>query len=154
MAGRYKLLQKIGEGGFGVVFLAEQGQPVRRQVALKVIKPGMDTAVVIARFEQERQALAVMDHPNIAKVYDAGATASGRPFFVMELVHGVPVTEFCDRNHLPAEHRLRLFAAVCHAVQHAHSRASSTGTPPSMLGDPRRGSVPGDRLGATTGAHD
>jgi serine/threonine protein kinase/tetratricopeptide (TPR) repeat protein len=122
VAGRYKLLQEIGEGGFGVVYLAEQEHPVRRRVALKVIKPGMDTAAVIARFEAERQALALMDHPNIAKVYDAGATAAGRPFFAMELVQGVPVTDFCDRTHLPAERRLRLFADVCHAVQHAHTK--------------------------------
>ena len=98
--GPYKLLEQIGEGGFGVVFMAEQTQPVRRKVALKVLKPGMDTRQVVARFEAERQALALMDHPNIAKVFDAGATASGRPYFVMELVRGVPITEFCDQNHL------------------------------------------------------
>jgi serine/threonine protein kinase/tetratricopeptide (TPR) repeat protein len=120
--GPYKLLQQIGEGGFGVVFMAEQMQPVRRTVALKVIKPGMDTAQVIARFESERQALALMDHPHIAKVLDAGATESGRPYFVMELVKGVPITEFCDRNHLPPEARLRLFLDVCHAIQHAHHK--------------------------------
>src|SRR4051794_28791394 len=99
--GPYKLLQKIGEGGFGSVFMAEQAQPVRRTVALKIIKPGMDTREVIARFESERQALALMDHPNIARVLEAGATESGRPYFVMELVKGVPITEFADRNHLP-----------------------------------------------------
>ena len=104
--GPYKLLQQIGEGGMGVVFMAEQQQPVRRTVALKIIKAGMDTAEVIARFEAERQALALMDHPNIAKVLDAGATQSGRPYFVMELVRGVPITEFCDRNHMPADARL------------------------------------------------
>src|SRR5207253_4992043 len=115
--GPYKLLQKIGEGGFGVVFMAEQTQPLRRLVALKIIKPGMDTAQVMARFESERQALAIMDHPNIAKVLDAGATESGRPYFVMELVKGVPITEFCDKNHLPAAERLKLFIDVCHAIQ-------------------------------------
>jgi serine/threonine protein kinase len=118
----YKLLQKIGEGGFGVVYMAEQTQPVRRMVALKIIKPGMDTAQVIARFEAERQALALMDHPHIAKVFDAGATDSGRPYFVMELVKGVPITAFCDQNHLAPEVRLRLFLDVCHAIQHAHHK--------------------------------
>jgi serine/threonine protein kinase/predicted esterase len=120
--GPYKLLQQIGEGGFGVVFMAEQEQPVRRLVALKIIKPGMDTRDVIARLESERQALALMDHPNIARVLDAGATDSGRPYFVMELVKGVPITEFCDRNHLPTEKRLELFITVCQAIQHAHQK--------------------------------
>ena len=120
--GPYKLLQQIGEGGFGVVYMAEQEKPVRRTVALKVIKPGMDTAQVIARFESERQALAIMDHPNIAKVHDAGATECGRPYFVMELVKGVPITEFCDKNHSPLEARLKLFIDVCHAIQHAHHK--------------------------------
>ena len=120
--GPYKLLEQIGEGGFGVVFMAEQTQPVRRKVALKVIKPGMDTRQVIARFEAERQALAIMDHPNIAKVLDGGATASGRPYFVMELVKGVPITEFCDQNHLTPRQRLELFVPVCQAVQHAHQK--------------------------------
>ncbi len=120
--GSYKLLQQIGEGGFGVVFMAEQERPVRRMVALKIIKPGMDTAAVIARFESERQALALMDHPNIAKVLEAGATDSGRPYFVMELVKGVPITEFCDKNHLRPEARLKLFIDVCHAIQHAHHK--------------------------------
>jgi serine/threonine protein kinase/tetratricopeptide (TPR) repeat protein len=120
--GPYKLLQEIGEGGFGVVYMAEQDKPVRRMVALKIVKPGMDTAQVIARFESERQALALMDHPHIAKVFDAGATESGRPYFVMELIRGVPITEFCDKNHLPPEARLKLFIAVCHAVQHAHHK--------------------------------
>jgi tetratricopeptide (TPR) repeat protein len=122
MIGPYKLLQQIGEGGFGVVFLAEQEQPIRRKVALKVLKPGMDTKQVIARFESERQALALMDHPNITRVLDAGATDSGRPYFVMELVKGVPITEFCDKNHLAPEARLKLFINVCHAIQHAHQK--------------------------------
>jgi tetratricopeptide (TPR) repeat protein len=120
--GRYKLLEQIGEGGFGVVFMAEQEEPVRRKVALKIIKPGMDTKEVIARFEAERQALAIMDHPNIAKVLDAGATESGRPYFVMELVRGIPITTFCDQNSLSTRERLELFASVCQAVQHAHQK--------------------------------
>ena len=120
--GRYKLLEQIGEGGFGVVFMAEQEEPVRRKVALKIIKPGMDTKEVIARFEAERQALAMMDHPNIAKVLDAGATESGRPYFVMELVRGVPITDFCDQNSLTTRERLELFVSVCQAVQHAHQK--------------------------------
>jgi serine/threonine protein kinase/tetratricopeptide (TPR) repeat protein len=120
--GRYKLLEQIGEGGCGVVFMAEQEEPVRRRVALKIIKPGMDSKSVIARFEAERQALALMDHPNIAKVFDAGATESGRPFFVMELVRGVKITDYCDRNSLTTEERLKLFIQVCHAVQHAHQK--------------------------------
>src|SRR5207247_8302740 len=98
--GPYKLLQQIGEGGMGVVYMAEQTEPVRRKVALKIIKPGMDSAQVIARFEAERQALALMDHQNIARVLDGGATASGRPYFVMELVHGIPITKFCDDQQL------------------------------------------------------
>ena len=120
--GPYKLLQQIGEGGFGAVFMAEQTEPIRRRVALKVIKLGMDTRQVVARFEQERQALAVMDHPNIAKVFDAGATESGRPYFVMELVKGQPITEYCDRQGLSIPERLELFSQVCHAVQHAHTK--------------------------------
>ncbi len=120
--GRYELLETIGEGGFGIVFRAQQREPVRRQVALKVIKLGMDTRAVIARFEAERQALAMMDHPAIAKVFDAGSTAAGRPYFVMELVHGVPITEYCDAQHLNTGERLRLFIHVCHAVQHAHQK--------------------------------
>jgi WD40 repeat protein/serine/threonine protein kinase len=120
--GTYKLLEQIGEGGFGVVFMAEQTRPVRRKVALKVLKPGMDSRQVIARFEAERQALAIMDHPNIAKVYDGGVTPSGRPYFVMELVKGVPVTDFCDQDHLTPRERLELFASACQAVQHAHQK--------------------------------
>src|SRR5580700_10828347 len=120
--GPYKLLQQIGQGGFGVVYMAEQEKPVRRVVALKIIKPGMDTREVIARFESERQALALMDHHNIAKVLDAGATASGHPYFIMELVKGVPITEFCDKKHSPPDVRLKLFVDVCHAIQHAHHK--------------------------------
>ena len=120
--GRYKILQKIGEGGFGIVYMAEQTQPVRRKVALKVIKPGMDSDAVIARFEAERQALALMEHPNIARVFDGGATEEGRPYFVMELVKGVPITEYCDENRLPTQARLELFQDVCRAVQHAHQK--------------------------------
>jgi WD40 repeat protein/serine/threonine protein kinase len=122
VVGPYKLLEQIGEGGFGVVFLAEQTQPVRRKVALKVLKPGMDTRQVVARFEAERQALALMDHPHIAKVLEGGATPSGRPYFVMELVRGVPITDFCDHNHLTPRQRLELFIPVCQAVQHAHQK--------------------------------
>ena len=119
---RYKILQQIGEGGFGVVYMAEQLKPVRRKVAVKVIKAGMDTKEVIARIEAERQALALMDHPNIARVLDAGETETGRPFFAMELVKGVSITEFCDTNKLPARDRLDLFTEVCRAVQHAHQK--------------------------------
>jgi tetratricopeptide (TPR) repeat protein len=120
--GRYKLLEKIGEGGFGIVFMAEQVEPVQRKVALKIIKAGMDTREVIARFEAERQALAMMDHPNIARVLDAGATEAGRPYFVMELVHGIAITEYCDQKHLATHERLQLFIKVCQAVQHAHQK--------------------------------
>jgi serine/threonine protein kinase/tetratricopeptide (TPR) repeat protein len=120
--GRYKLLQQIGEGGCGVVYMAEQEEPVRRRVALKVIKLGMDTKSVIARFEAERQALALMDHPNIAKVLDAGATETGRPYFVMELVRGIKITDYCDQNNLSTRERLDLFMQVCRAIQHAHQK--------------------------------
>jgi serine/threonine-protein kinase len=120
--GPYKLMEQIGEGGMGLVFVAEQQQPVRRMVALKVIKPGMDTRQVIARFEAERQALAIMDHPNIAQVHDGGTTPTGRPYFVMELVKGVPITEYCDQNQVPIRERLELFLHVCQAVQHAHQK--------------------------------
>src|SRR5262245_33060877 len=134
--GRYKLLEKVGEGGCGVVYVAEQTEPVRRRVALKVIKLGMDTKAVVARFEAERQALAMMDHPNIAKVLDAGTTESpvaagvlpaatlsaGRPYFVMELVRGIRITDYCDQNHLTTKDRLDLCIKVCHAIQHAHQK--------------------------------
>ncbi len=120
--GPYKILQLIGEGGFGSVFMAEQEKPVNRKVALKIIKLGMDTKQIVARFEQERQALAMMDHPNIARVLDAGATETGRPYFVMDLVKGDPISEYCDKNSLNIQDRLELFAQVCHAVQHAHTK--------------------------------
>jgi tetratricopeptide (TPR) repeat protein len=120
--GRYKLLQRLGEGGCGVVYMAEQEEPIRRRVALKIIKLGMDTRNVIARFEAERQALALMDHPNIARVLDAGATETGRPYFVMELVYGVKITDYCDQNRISMPERLELFIQVCNAVQHAHQK--------------------------------
>lgn len=118
--GDYKLLEQIGKGGMGIDYMAEQQEPVRRLVAIKVIKPGMDTRQVIARFEAERQALALMDHSNIARVLDAGETDSGRPYFVMELVRGIPVNTYCDQHGLPVTERLQLFVQVCHVVQHAH----------------------------------
>ena len=118
----YRLLQELGEGGCGIAYLAEQLAPVKRQVALKVIKPGMDTKAVVARFEAERQLLALMDHPNVAKVFDAGSTASGRPFFVMELVQGIRITEYCEQMQLSIAERLQLFVQVCHAIQHAHHK--------------------------------
>ncbi len=120
--GPYKILQQIGEGGMGVVYMAEQTVPVRRRVALKVIKPGMDSNQITARFEAERQALSMMDHVNIARVLDAGATENGRPYFVMELVHGLPITKYCDDNHLTPRERLELFVPVCQAIQHAHQK--------------------------------
>src|SRR6266478_7404980 len=122
MIGRYKLLQEIGEGGFGTVFMAEQQEPVQRKVALKIIKAGMDTRELIARFEAERQALALMDHSNIARVLDGGATSSGRPYFVMELVRGLPITDYSDQANLSTRERLELFIKVCRAVQHAHQK--------------------------------
>src|SRR6058998_3277045 len=112
----YKLREKLGEGGCGVVYVAEQEEPIRRRVALKVIKPGMDTRQVVARFEAERQALALMDHPHIARIFDGGETASGRPYFVMELVKGVPITDYCDQQRLTTRQRLELFLSVCQAV--------------------------------------
>ena len=120
--GHYKLLEHIGEGGFGVVWMAEQEEPVRRRVALKIIKLGMDTKEVVARFEAERQALAIMEHPNIASVFAGGATDTGRPYFVMELVKGIPITQFCDERKLSTRERLGLFTQVCQAVQHAHQK--------------------------------
>ena len=136
--GPYRLMEQIGEGGFGLVFVAEQQEPVKRKVALKVIKPGMDSGQVIARFEAERQALAMMDHVNIARVLDAGTTggepgcvSAGRPYFVMELVHGVPITKYCDDNHLTPRARLELFVPVCQAIQHAHQKGIIHRCPPS-----------------------
>ena len=120
--GHYNLLQQIGEGGMGVIYMAEQSEPVQRRVALKIIKPGMDTRQVIARFEAERQALAMMDHPNISKVFDAGTTDAGRPYFVMELVKGIPITQYCDEQNLTPRERLELFVPICQAVQHAHQK--------------------------------
>ncbi|MFZ4574414.1 MAG: serine/threonine-protein kinase, partial [Phycisphaerales bacterium] len=122
MIGHYKVLEILGEGGFGVVYLAEQTEPVRRRVALKIIKPGMDSKAIVARFEAERQALAMMSHPNVAKVLDAGTTPGGRPFFVMEHVKGSPITDYCDQHRLTIEQRLKLFMIVCEAVQHAHMK--------------------------------
>jgi eukaryotic-like serine/threonine-protein kinase len=120
--GRYQILRPLGEGGMGTVYLAEQREPIRRSVALKVIKLGMDTSQVLARFANERQALAMMDHPNIARIFDAGATPKGRPYFVMEYIEGVPITQYCDRNRMAIRQRLELFLAVCRAVQHAHQK--------------------------------
>ncbi|NQV33415.1 MAG: serine/threonine protein kinase, partial [Phycisphaeraceae bacterium] len=120
--GRYHLLERIGEGGMAVVYMARQEEPIRRNIAFKIIKLGMDTRQVITRFEAERQALALMDHPNIARVLDAGSTDTGRPYFVMELVNGVPITRYCDKNKLNTRERLNLFVNVCHAVQHAHQK--------------------------------
>jgi len=122
MIGRYKLLELIGEGGMGLVYLAEQQEPVRRNVALKIVKLGMDTKQVIARFEAERQTLAVLDHPNIAHVFDAGTTEAGRPYFVMEYVEGMSITKYCDEHKLNIEERLELFRQVCEGVQHAHQK--------------------------------
>ncbi len=122
MAGRYKLIEPIGEGGMGSVWLAEQKEPVRRKVAVKLVKAGMDSKQVLSRFEAERQALAMMDHPNIAKVFDGGMTELGRPFFVMEFVKGVPLTEYCNQARLSLKDRLNLFVPVCQAVQHAHQK--------------------------------
>src|ERR1019366_3247920 len=120
--GRYQILRPLGEGGMGTVYLAEQREPIRRCVALKVVKLGMDTGQVLARINKERQALAMMDHPNIARIFDAGATAKGRPYFVMEYIEGAPITQYCDRNRIAIGQRLELFLAVCRAVQHAHQK--------------------------------
>ena len=122
VAGKYKLVQQLGEGGMGAVWVAEQSEPIKRRVALKLIKPGMDSALVLRRFDAERQALAMMDHINIAKVFDAGTTNTGRPFFVMELVKGVPITKYCDELSLSLRERLELFVPVCKAIQHAHQK--------------------------------
>src|SRR4051812_35718439 len=122
IAGKYKLVEEIGEGGMGHVYMAQQAEPIRRAVAVKVIKAGMDSKAVLARFEAERQALAMMDHPNIARVLDAGVTDSGRPFFVMELIKGVPITSICDDRKLTLRQRLELFVPVCQAIQHAHQK--------------------------------
>ena len=120
--GPYRLLQQLGEGGMGVVYLADRERPLKQRVALKIIKHGMDSKKFIARFEAERQALAMMDHPNIARVLDAGSTETGRPFFVMELIKGIPISEFCDENRLTTRDRLELFLQVCQAVHHAHQK--------------------------------
>src|SRR5204863_7200105 len=120
--GRYHILRPLGEGGMGTVYLAEQFEPIRRRVALKVVKLGMDTAQVLARFSNERQALAMMDHPNIAQIFDAGATTTGRPYFVMEYIDGAPITQYCDRERMSSRERVALFLAVCRAVHHAHQK--------------------------------
>src|SRR5438067_11707251 len=120
--GRYQILRVLGEGGMGTVYLAEQREPIRRCVALKIVKLGMDTSQVLSRFANERQALAMMDHPNIARIFDAGATAKGRPYFVMEYIEGAPITQYCDRKLMTTRERLALFLAVCRAVQHAHQK--------------------------------
>ena len=120
--GRYQILRPLGEGGMGTVYLAEQREPIRRRVALKVVKLGMDASQVLARFDNERQALAMMDHPNIARIFDAGATAKGRPYFVMEYIEGATITQYCDRKRMTIGQRLELFLAVCRAVQHAHQK--------------------------------
>ena len=120
--GRYQIIRPMGEGGMGTVYLAEQREPIRRRVALKVVKLGMDTSQVLSRFDNERQALAMMDHPNIAQIFDAGATTKGRPYFVMEYIEGAPITQYCDRQRMTTKERLALFLAVCRAVQHAHQK--------------------------------
>jgi serine/threonine protein kinase len=161
--GAYKLLEPIGEGGFGAVWMADQQAPVRRRVALKILKPGLDSKEAIARFDQERQALAMMDHANIAKVFDAGTTHHGRPYFVMELVRGTKITEYADEHELGIPDRVRLFIQVCHAVHHAHQKgiihrdlkpsnvlvtttdgvlSSGAGSAPTPHGFPRRGGGP------------
>ncbi len=155
VAGRYKVRQEIGEGGMGSVYLAEQTRPVKRMVALKLIKAGMDSRTVLARFESERQALALMDHPNIAKVLDAGTTEGGHPFFVMELVKGIPLTQYCDLHRLGLPERLALFRQICSAVQHA---APEGDHPSGLEADEHPGRGPrrpsgsqGDRLRAREG---
>src|SRR3984957_17568928 len=120
--GRYQIVRPLGEGGMGTVYLAEQSEPIRRRVALKVVKVGMDTGQVLARFSKERQALAMMDHQNIARIFDAGATPKGRPYFVMEYIEGVPITQYCDSKRMTIAQRLEVFLSVCRAVQHAHEK--------------------------------
>ena len=120
--GPYKLLNILGEGRYGIVYLAQQARPIRRKVALKIVKPGMDFRQVIARFEAEKQALALLDHPNVAQVYDAGTTEAGRPYFVIEGIEGIPITEYCDRERLTLRERLKLFLQVCSAIEHAHQK--------------------------------
>ena len=122
MGGRYSIIERLGEGGWGVVYRARQNHPIRREVALKIAKLGTDSRPIIARFESERQAMAMMDHPNIARIFDAGTTDDGRPCFAMELLWGLPITEYCDARRLPVPRRLELFALVCQAVQHAHQK--------------------------------
>ena len=134
LIGPYKLMEQIGEGGMGVVYVAKQTEPVKRKVALKIIKPGMDTKQVITRFEAERQALALMDHPNIAKVLDAGTTKSGHPYFVMELIRGISITKYCDKKNLTTRQRLDLFIKVCRAIHHAHQTGISSGVPSAHNG--------------------
>src|SRR6202012_4348420 len=120
--GRYQIVRPLGQGGMGTVYLAEQREPIRRWVALKVVKLGMDTGDVLARFAKERQALAMMDHPNVARIFDAGATLKGRPYFVMEYIEGVPITQYCDAKGMTIGQRLEVFLSVCRAVQHAHEK--------------------------------
>ena len=143
--GPYRIQERLGEGGMGVVYLAEQGEPFRRRVALKVIKTGMDTREVVARFEGERQALALMDHPNIAHIYEAGATEDGRPYLAMEHVPGIPITEYCDKHRLHTRDRLSLFVHVCGAIQHAHQKGI-------IHRDIKPSNVPGDGAGRATRA--
>ena len=145
--GRYHILRTLGEGGMGTVYLAEQREPIRRYVALKVVKLGMDTNQVLARFANERQALAMMEHPNIARILDAGATPRGRPYFVMEYIEGIPITQYCDDKRMPIGQRLQLFVSVCHAVQHAHQKGviHRDLKPSNVLVTGQEGSpVPGD----------
>ena len=147
IGGRYTLLEVLGEGGMGTVYRAEQSQPVKRQVALKLIKIGMDSRTVLARFDAERQALAMMDHPNIARVFDGGATDADQPFFVMEFVHGVPITDYCDQHRLSVDARLELFVAVCQAVQHAAPEGDHSPRPQALECDGHRGRRPPDSQG-------
>jgi len=138
IAGKYKLLEAIGEGGMGAVWMAQQIEPVKRQVAIKLIRDGMDSKTILARFEAERQALSMMDHPNIARVLDAGTTDAGRPFFAMELVKGTPITDFCDARKLTPRQRLELFVPVCLAIQHAHQNRRTCSSPCTTTSRSRR----------------